>query len=413
MIEIITEDKPSEIFMPDLLTEEQEIWQKRKPKYADHIRVNRGLYFHHGIYVTDKEIIHFTGKDDDDILGTNNEVITSDLKFFAKDVSIEVKIYNNDEISDLYPPIDIVNYARACLGDKGYNLVFNNCEHFANMCTLGRFRSRQIENILKPKGGNVMNLLGSVGSWLGNLFGGNKSRETITTIYEPDKVRVAEIEAQAKMMLAKAEIESTKQKHNLQKELLTHFVEVEKLIMHARKENFLNLAQEIQRLGQTVAENHIQNIENSNNLSADQTKKIADLYHDFEMKQDELITNRLKLVDQVKDKLQELKEDDPSRKIYEKNLDQLFTQIVKQQNDGIISLNAEREMQIKSNIQSKEALQQMLSDNQAQISQIISKSQDLIGVSNTAQLLSQETKNQSLIENNQDIQETEEIINEN
>lgn len=28
-----------------------------------------------------------------------------------------------------------------CLGDKGHHLAFNNCEHFANVYTLGRFRS--------------------------------------------------------------------------------------------------------------------------------------------------------------------------------------------------------------------------------------------------------------------------------
>ena len=47
-----------------------EIWEQRRPVMGDHIRVQRyhGLYAHHGIYVSDEEVIHFTGTDDDSIL---------------------------------------------------------------------------------------------------------------------------------------------------------------------------------------------------------------------------------------------------------------------------------------------------------------------------------------------------------
>ena len=119
----------------------KEIWAQKKPQKGDHIRVKRigGLYAHHGVYVSDDEVIHFTGQDDDSILDWSKcEVIKTDLATFLKGGTLEVKEYTDEEFQDLYSPDQIVIYARSCLGDKGYNLAFNNCEHFANVCTLGR-----------------------------------------------------------------------------------------------------------------------------------------------------------------------------------------------------------------------------------------------------------------------------------
>ena len=104
-----------------------------------------GIYYHHGIYVSDLEVIHFTGTEDDSIFNwSKNEVIKSDLKFFLSGGNLEVREYTENEKNDLYPAEHIIHYARTCLGDRGYNLLFNNCEHFANVCTLGRFRSLHI-----------------------------------------------------------------------------------------------------------------------------------------------------------------------------------------------------------------------------------------------------------------------------
>ena len=53
-----------------LISGESETWECRRPVKGDHIRVKRcgGLYAHHGIYVSDEEVIHFTGTDDDRVL---------------------------------------------------------------------------------------------------------------------------------------------------------------------------------------------------------------------------------------------------------------------------------------------------------------------------------------------------------
>lgn len=200
----------------------KENWVQKKPEKGDHIRVKRigGLYAHHGVYVSNEEVIHFTGQDDDSILDWSKcEVIKTDLSAFLKGGTLEVKEYTDEEFQDLYSPDQIVIYARSCIGDKGYNLALNNCEHFANVCTLGRFRSHQVERVLLGKmpneEDNKMGLFGKVGGFLKGLFGGSSSgggdssngRNRSTTTYEPDKVKVAEIEADTKIRLANMETE--------------------------------------------------------------------------------------------------------------------------------------------------------------------------------------------------------------
>lgn len=108
--------------------EPREVWEYIQPKRGDHIRVQRsGLYSHHGIYISNEEVIHFTGADDDSVLDWSKcEVICTDIAGFLRGGTAEVKIYSDDELTDLYPVEHIAAYARACLGDKDYNLVFNN-----------------------------------------------------------------------------------------------------------------------------------------------------------------------------------------------------------------------------------------------------------------------------------------------
>lgn len=199
--------------------EPSEIWAFKNPKRGDHIRVRRmnGLYYHHGIFVSDDEVIHFTGDDDDSVLDWSKaHVIKTDLQKFLRGGEVEVKEYTDAEIGDLYPVEGIVSYARSCLGEGGYNLIFNNCEHFANACTLGKYRSRQVENFF---GGKNMGLWGTIKSFFG--FGSSeRSSSSYNYNYEPDKVKIAEIERDTKLKLAEKENERIELMKNAQMELI-------------------------------------------------------------------------------------------------------------------------------------------------------------------------------------------------
>ena len=72
---------------PELWSGAFEIWIQKTPQTGDHIRVLRidGLYAHHGVYISDNEVIHFAGREDDSILDWSKaEVISTDLNFFLK-----------------------------------------------------------------------------------------------------------------------------------------------------------------------------------------------------------------------------------------------------------------------------------------------------------------------------------------
>lgn len=109
-------------------------------------------------------------------------------------------------MDDLYTPAQIVQYARFWLGDTGYHLLFNNCEHFANVCTLGQYRSQQVERIFSGpyyEEENKLGLFGSIGKIFGKIFGGSSNeRTTYAYTYEPDKVKMAEMDNATKVKLA-------------------------------------------------------------------------------------------------------------------------------------------------------------------------------------------------------------------
>ena len=48
----------------------------------------------------------------------------------------------------LYSPKETIERARSQIGKHGYNLVFNNCEHFALWCKTGIHESKQIDQLL-------------------------------------------------------------------------------------------------------------------------------------------------------------------------------------------------------------------------------------------------------------------------
>lgn len=253
----------------------KESWTQKSPQKGDHIRVQRicGLYAHHGIYISDDEVIHFTGQDDDSILDWSKcEVIKTNLATFLKGGTVEVKEYTDEEFQDLYSPEQIVIYARSCIGDKGYNLAFNNCEHFANVCTLGRFRSQQVERVLMGKLPNEedkskMGLFSKVGGFLKGLFGGGSSGgggSRSTTTYEPDKVKVAQIEADTKIRLANMETERIEIMKQARMDILEYETQCQVALEQAKAQGLNAMAQMIitmQDKLNEVAEKRLQIIE--------------------------------------------------------------------------------------------------------------------------------------------------------
>lgn len=111
-----------------------------KANYGDIIYVNHLLYKHFGIYISDDCIIHYDGKQDDLLLRKMCIRDTNIERFLNGKGSYKVKQFKNEK----YSPNEVVKRAKNEIGSKDFNLILNNCEHFAIWCKTGNKKSSQI-----------------------------------------------------------------------------------------------------------------------------------------------------------------------------------------------------------------------------------------------------------------------------
>ena len=126
------------------------MWKEKAPSYGDQIRVNRGLYFHHGIYVSDDEVIQYASPKGSEIIEDTALIIKTSLAEFLKGGVLEVREYTIEELKKKRSNEEIVDFARSMLGTGlgEYSIVNNNCEHFSNYCAFGEKKSNQVEDFL-------------------------------------------------------------------------------------------------------------------------------------------------------------------------------------------------------------------------------------------------------------------------
>ncbi len=73
------------------------------------------------------------------------EILRSSQSEFSRGLTITTVDYPAESCS---PTEETLQRARGRLGEQNYNLLFNNCEHFAYWCKTGRHRSNQVEDWL-------------------------------------------------------------------------------------------------------------------------------------------------------------------------------------------------------------------------------------------------------------------------
>lgn len=127
------------------------MWEIKKPEFGSQIRVNRGFYYHHGIYEDDMHVYQFAAPAGSEISPENALIIVTTLDDFLKGGVLEVREYTSSELKEKRSPEEIIDYAKSMVGTGlgTYNLVTNNCEHFSNMCAFGKASSNQVEDVLK------------------------------------------------------------------------------------------------------------------------------------------------------------------------------------------------------------------------------------------------------------------------
>lgn len=128
----------------------RERWDVRPLQPGDHIRVKYQNFYHHGLYEGEGTVIHFAGPNMQALLDPELVTVRRDsLDSFSMDRHIEVRCYSLKEKLQKRSTAKILSAARESLGQAGYDILYNNCEHFVNLCVFGRAFSTQIDEMRK------------------------------------------------------------------------------------------------------------------------------------------------------------------------------------------------------------------------------------------------------------------------
>jgi len=97
-----------------------------------------GAYRHYGIDCGDDTVIHYRKP--------SETIERTTISTFARGNQVHLQI--EDEVQFSFLPDIVVHRAESRLGERKYNLLFNNCEHFASWCKTGISESKQISNFI-------------------------------------------------------------------------------------------------------------------------------------------------------------------------------------------------------------------------------------------------------------------------
>jgi Lecithin retinol acyltransferase len=116
---------------------------------GDHVVRSMDVGTHHGIDVGDGSVVHWStgpseAKGSPGKIGgmERAEVRQTSLAEFAAGRPVWVRTYRRCHGADA-----VVARARARVGQRGYDLAENNCEHFACWCKTGQHKSAQVRDV--------------------------------------------------------------------------------------------------------------------------------------------------------------------------------------------------------------------------------------------------------------------------
>ncbi len=93
-------------------------------------------YLHYGIDIGDGSVVHLATEPE----GREMSVQRVSMELFARGGSV-----SNETVDEPLPPDEVIERALAAVGQRGYDLVIGNCEHFARQMKTGRGHSVQVD----------------------------------------------------------------------------------------------------------------------------------------------------------------------------------------------------------------------------------------------------------------------------
>lgn len=108
---------------------------------GDHLVSPRFGYTHHGLYIGNNKVIHYSGFATE--LSRGKISITS-IDEFANGNSVSV----HEHLFRRYEAEESVERAVSRLGEDWYNVLVNNCEHFVTWCITGFHSSSQVNSAI-------------------------------------------------------------------------------------------------------------------------------------------------------------------------------------------------------------------------------------------------------------------------
>ena len=112
---------------------------------GEHIYIHAKYFItHHGIDCGDGTVIHYRGKE------KGGRIVKTSYNEFAQGEQVYVRTYPYKFSSN-----EIVERANRRLRESNYDLIINNCEHFATDCTIGEPDSQQVGNATFSVGAGV------------------------------------------------------------------------------------------------------------------------------------------------------------------------------------------------------------------------------------------------------------------
>jgi hypothetical protein len=126
-----------------MITEtDRKLADHEEPPLGAHLVTPRIGFVHHGIYVGQGKVVHCGAVSAFVPRGPVEEVC---LAYFSRGRPISVR----SGLPVRFTAQEVMARARSRTGEDSYRLFTNNCEHLCEWCLRGRYRSYQVERLVR------------------------------------------------------------------------------------------------------------------------------------------------------------------------------------------------------------------------------------------------------------------------